>query len=105
MLVHLPVTNKMVFTETLKYAAKRGHQKPEHFEGEPNDVLITTFNEKKVEQSGITLDIDNDRRRSRGAKHGFLDSPPIGAEVGVRGGEKAPHTNRRVGGTRLVKQQ
>jgi hypothetical protein len=54
-LVHIPVTNKMLFTETLKYAAKRGHQTPEHFEGEPNDVLIATFNEKKEEQSGITL--------------------------------------------------
>jgi hypothetical protein len=54
-LVHLPVTNKMVSTETLKYAAVKGHQKPEHFEGEPNDVLIATFNEKKEEQSGITL--------------------------------------------------
>ena len=54
-LVHLPTTNKMVKIETLKYLAKKGHQKPEHFEGEPNDVLITTFNETKVEQSGITV--------------------------------------------------
>jgi len=40
---------------TLKYSAKKGHQKPEHFEGEPNDVLITELNGEKPEQSGITI--------------------------------------------------
>jgi hypothetical protein len=48
-------SDKMLTSLTLKYSAKKGKQKPEHFEGEPNDVLITEINEKKPEQSGITI--------------------------------------------------
>ena len=54
-LVPLKPTNKMLSTLTLKYSATKGHQKPEHFEGEPNDVLVTEINGKKPEQSGITI--------------------------------------------------
>jgi len=49
------LSDKMVSTLTLKYTSSKGHQKPEHFEGEPNDVLITEINGKKPEQSGITI--------------------------------------------------
>ena len=48
-------SDKMLSTLTLKYTAKTGHQKPEHFEGEPNDVLLSSINGGKVEQSGITI--------------------------------------------------
>ncbi len=54
-LVPLTPVDKMLTTLTLKYSAKAGKQKPEHFEGEPNDVLITEINGKKPEQSGITI--------------------------------------------------
>ena len=54
-LVPLKPTNKMLTTLILKYVATKGHQKPEHFEGEPNDVLVTEINGKKPEQSGITI--------------------------------------------------
>lgn len=54
-LVPIKAANKMLSTLELKYSAKGGHQKPEHFEGEPNDVLISEINEKKPEQSGITI--------------------------------------------------
>ncbi len=54
-LVPIKTANKMLSTLELKYSAKGGHQKPEHFEGEPNDILITEINEKKPEQSGITI--------------------------------------------------
>ena len=54
-LVPLKPTNKMLSTLTLKYSATKGHQKPEHFEGEPDDVLVTEINGKKPEQSGITI--------------------------------------------------
>ena len=55
--VLVPVTpsDKMLTALSLKYAASRGHQKPEHFEGEPNDTLLTEINGKKPEQSGITI--------------------------------------------------
>jgi hypothetical protein len=49
------LANKMVSALTLKYTAKLGHQKPEHLEGEPNDVLLSQINGGKVEQSGITI--------------------------------------------------
>lgn len=49
------LADKMVSVLTLKYSAKLGHQKPEHFEGEPNDVLLTEINGKAPEQSGITI--------------------------------------------------
>ena len=54
-LVPVTPTNKMVTTLTLKYVASKGKQKPEHFEGEPNDVLLAEINGKKPEQSGITI--------------------------------------------------
>jgi opacity protein-like surface antigen len=44
-----------VTTLTLKYVSKLGHQVPEHFEGEPNDVLLTQINGGKIEQSGVTI--------------------------------------------------
>jgi opacity protein-like surface antigen len=53
-LVNLP-SDKMLTSMTLKYTATKGHQKPEHLEGEPNDVLITEINSVKPEQSGITI--------------------------------------------------
>ncbi len=54
--VIVPVkTNKMLNTLTLKYTANKGKQKPEHFEGEPTDVLISEINGKKPEQSGINI--------------------------------------------------
>jgi hypothetical protein len=53
-LVNIP-SDKMLTSLILKYHAEKGHQKPEHFEGEPNDVLMTTINTKEPEQSGITI--------------------------------------------------
>ena len=53
-LVNVP-SDKMLTSMTLKYKATKGHQKPEHFEGEPNDVLIAEINKIKPEQSGITI--------------------------------------------------
>ncbi len=54
-LVPLTPTNKMLTTFVLKYSAKKGKQKPEKFEGEPKDVLLTSINTKAPEQSGITI--------------------------------------------------
>jgi hypothetical protein len=54
-LVPLKPTNKMISSITLKYVATKGVQKPENFEGEPADVLISEINGKKPEQSGITI--------------------------------------------------
>jgi hypothetical protein len=48
-------SDKMLTALTLKYKATRGVQKPEKFEGEPADVLITEINGKRPEQSGITI--------------------------------------------------
>jgi hypothetical protein len=45
--------NKMLLTEALKYKATAGKQKPEHFEGMPNDVLTATRGEVS-EQLGLT---------------------------------------------------
>lgn len=54
--VLVPVTaDKMLKAMTLKYTAKKAKQKPERFEGEPADVLISEINGKKPEQSGINL--------------------------------------------------
>ena len=54
-LVPIKTANKMVSTLELKYVAKGGKQRPEKLEGEPADVLISEINEKKPEQSGITI--------------------------------------------------
>jgi hypothetical protein len=54
-LVPLTPTDKMLTTFVLKYSAKKGIQKPENFEGEPKDILLTTINTKAPEQSGITI--------------------------------------------------
>jgi hypothetical protein len=48
-------SDKMLTTLTLKYSQKHGIQKVTHFEGEPDDVLITEINGIKPEQSGITI--------------------------------------------------
>jgi hypothetical protein len=47
--------NKMVLTATVKYSATVGKQKPEKFEGQPKDVLETSFGEAAFEQSGLKL--------------------------------------------------
>lgn len=49
------LSDKMLTTLSLKYVQKLGIQKVTHFEGEPNDVLITEINNVKPEQSGITI--------------------------------------------------
>ena len=54
-LVPIKTANKMLSTLELKYSAKGGKQKPENFEGEPTDVLISEINGKHPEQSGITI--------------------------------------------------
>jgi hypothetical protein len=56
-LVPISPVDKMLTKDTLKYAATKGHQKPEHFEGEPNDILETTINTKEPEQSGISVTV------------------------------------------------
>ncbi len=62
-LVPITQTNKMIGPGfaikalTLKYAATKGKQKPENFEGEPHDVLLTEINGKTPEQSGITVTV------------------------------------------------
>lgn len=53
-LVNVP-SDKMLTALTLKYVAKGAKQKPEHFEGEPNDTLVSEINGKKPEQSGINI--------------------------------------------------
>ena len=54
-LVPIKTANKMVSALELKYVAKGGKQKPEQFEGEPADVLVSEINGKHPEQSGITI--------------------------------------------------
>lgn len=54
-LVPVSPADKMLTALTLKYSATRGKQKPEHLEGEANDVLLTSINGKTAEQSGITI--------------------------------------------------
>jgi hypothetical protein len=49
--------NKMVLTDTLKYTATGGKQKPEAFEGMPADVLLSTFGEAAPEQTGLKLQL------------------------------------------------
>ncbi len=54
--VLVPVkSDKMELTGPLKYKATHGKQKPEHFEGEPNDVLESAFGSGPYEQSGQTI--------------------------------------------------
>jgi hypothetical protein len=49
----VPVTvDKMLATATEKYTETAGKQKPEHFEGEPNDVLTASLNGEVFEQLG-----------------------------------------------------
>jgi len=45
----------MVLTGTVKYSASIGKQKPEKFEGQPKDVLETSFGEAAFEQTGLKL--------------------------------------------------
>ncbi len=54
--VIVPVkANKMVGAATLKFAATKGKQKPEAFEGEAGDVLETSFSGGAFEQTGLTV--------------------------------------------------
>jgi hypothetical protein len=54
--VLVPLTaDKMALKFVLKYAQEKGIQKPQHFEGEPNDVLLTELNGKAPEESGIKI--------------------------------------------------
>jgi hypothetical protein len=53
-LVPLP-SDKMALSLALKYVEEKGVQKPVHFEGEPNDVLLTQINGKAAEQSGVKI--------------------------------------------------
>jgi hypothetical protein len=52
-----PITaiDKMAPTATLKFAGAKGKQKPEAFEGEPADVLESSFAGGAFEQSRLTL--------------------------------------------------
>jgi hypothetical protein len=47
--------NSMRLTATLKYRARKGKQKPEHFVGEPKDVLEASLNAQAFEAMGLTL--------------------------------------------------
>jgi phospholipase C len=49
------ISGRMQSTTTVKYAATAGHQKPEHLEGEPNDVLESSLLGGSFEQTGLTL--------------------------------------------------
>jgi hypothetical protein len=54
--VLVPVkSDTMSLTVPLAYKATKGLQKPEHFEGEPNDVLESSFRGGAFEQSGQTI--------------------------------------------------
>lgn len=48
-------TNLMKLTDTVKFKQSVGKQQPEHFFGEPNTVLATSFEEKTPEQAGESL--------------------------------------------------
>jgi len=48
-------TNSMVLSETFKLAQGKGKQKPEHLEGEPNDVLAMSVGGGPPEQMGFGL--------------------------------------------------
>jgi len=49
------ISGRMQSSTTVKYAATAGHQKPEHLEGEPNDVLESSLLGGSFEQTGLTL--------------------------------------------------
>jgi hypothetical protein len=46
--------DKMVLTFTEKFVAAKGKQKPENFEGQPKDVLESSFAKAAFEQTGFT---------------------------------------------------
>jgi hypothetical protein len=48
-------TNKMLLVTTVKFAASKGKQKPEKFEGGPPAILESSFSGGAFEQSGQTL--------------------------------------------------
>jgi hypothetical protein len=45
----------MALTAKLKFAGAAGKQKPEAFEGEPKDILESSFSGGAFEQSRLTL--------------------------------------------------
>jgi hypothetical protein len=47
--------DKMALTATLKFAGSRGKQVPEAFEGEPKDILESSFSGGAFEQTRLTL--------------------------------------------------
>jgi alpha-tubulin suppressor-like RCC1 family protein len=51
------VSNKMQLTSALKFAARRGRQKPEGFEGGPREILETSINRSPFEQAGLSSDV------------------------------------------------
>jgi hypothetical protein len=54
--VLVPITSdKMLTSLKLKYKATKGKQQVEHFEGQPNDILETSFKGGPFEQSGQTI--------------------------------------------------
>ncbi len=54
--VIVPVTaNKMLLAVTVKASGKTGKQIPEHFVGEPKDILEASFNGGGFKQTGLTL--------------------------------------------------
>ncbi len=46
--------NKMLTTQTLRFSASKGRQKPEGFVGFPADVLEASFDGGTLEQAGLT---------------------------------------------------
>jgi len=53
-------TNNMQRIATDTFRASKGKQKPEHFEGEPNRILETSFGEGPYEQTGLTVTMTQD---------------------------------------------
>jgi hypothetical protein len=54
--VLVPISSdKMLTSLKLKYKATKGKQQVEHFEGQPNDILETSFKGGPFEQSGQTI--------------------------------------------------
>lgn len=53
--IHEVATNKMVLEENEKFIERKGHQKPENFDGGPQDVLESSLNGGANEQSGEDL--------------------------------------------------
>lgn len=48
-------SDKMLLSGALKYKSTKGKQQVEHFEGQPNDILETTYKGGPFEQSGQTI--------------------------------------------------